>query len=76
MEIKIKTTEQIITENQEIVENIMNQKERVELYNGEFDETYLKKWVAVDDIINYIDEAPTNTDTLHELYKLLKKQEA
>ena len=45
---EIKTTEQILQENSNIVEKIMEEEPHIELYDGEFDKTYLKKWVSVE----------------------------
>ncbi len=53
---EIKTTSEIIKENSEIVEKILNEESESENYKDEFKETYDKKWIAVDEIIQLIEE--------------------
>jgi len=66
MKMEIKTTEQIIEDNRGIIEKIMEEESHIEIYNGEFDETYLKKWVAVDNFKKIINKSFTGW-----VYKLL-----
>ncbi len=46
-----KTTAEIIKKHEEIAEKILSQEPDIETYKGEFDQTYEKRWVTIDDLI-------------------------
>ncbi len=46
---KIKTTADIIGDNEDIAEKILGQESDIEKYSGEFKETYLKKWIPLEE---------------------------
>ena len=68
---KIKTTFQIIDENQDLAEKILEQEPDIEKYSGEFKETYEKKWVALDDMIALLEDM---TKGRFEIIKALEKE--
>ena len=47
---EIKTTAKIIESNYDIAQKIYEEESDIENYKGEFEETYNKSWVAVDDM--------------------------
>lgn len=52
---EIKTTLQISNDNADVIADMHEYGGLIEKYEGEFDETIFKKWVAVDDIIEKLE---------------------